>query len=291
MKGILLAGGHGTRLWPATRAVSKQLLPVYDKPMVHYPLSTLLLAGIRDILAVSTPEDLPQYRRLLGTGRDLGVSFTYQEQPRPGGIAEAFVLGRDFVGKDSVTLILGDNVHYGHGLPGVLREAVASNPGATIFGYRVKDPQRYGVAELDRNGRVVGLEEKPKKPRSDHAVTGLYVYDNEVVDLVRRLKPSARGELEITDLNRLYLKKGKLRLVKMGRGMAWLDTGTHQSLLEASNFIATIEHRQGLKVACLEEVAYRMGFIDKAQLLKLAGAYKDGDYRAYLVDIAAREGA
>lgn len=289
MKGIVLAGGHGTRLWPATRGVSKQLLPIYDKPMVHYPLSTLMLAGIRDILVVSTPDDLPQYRRLLGTGADLGIRLSYNEQAKPGGLAEAFIVGRDFVGKDSVTLILGDNVYYGHGLQGLLQDAVSSNRGATIFGYRVKDPQRYGVAEFDQKGTVVGLEEKPKVPKSNYAITGLYVYDNDVVELVQKLRPSARNELEITDLNRLYLDKGRLKLVKMGRGMAWLDTGTHQSLLEAGTFIATLEHRQGLKVACLEEIAYRMGFIGKDQLLKLADQYKEGDYRSYLMSVAEQE--
>src|SRR5581483_3683124 len=261
MKGIILAGGSGTRLHPVTRAVSKQLLPVYDKPMVHYPLSTLMLAGIRDVLVISTPRDLPQYRDLLGDGSHLGMRFS-----------------------DAVTLVLGDNIFYSQGMTGLLQQAVRENQGATVFGYWVKDPQRYGVAEFDAQGRVVGLEEKPKQPRSNYAVTGLYVYSNEVVEIAKSVKPSARGELEITSVNQEYLKRGKLKLIKFGRGTAWLDTGTHQSLMEASNFIATIEHRQGLKVACLEEVAWRMGFIDAKKVEALAQGYNN-EWRDYLLGI------
>ena len=290
MKGIILAGGTGTRLHPMTRVVSKQLLPVYDKPMVHYPLSTLMLAGLRDILLISTPHDLPLYRQLLGTGEDLGLRLSYLEQPTPGGLAQAFVLGRDFVGRDRVALVLGDNLYYGHGFVDLLRRAAARTTGATVFGYYVADPQRYGVAEFDKEGRVVGLEEKPAKPRSHWAITGLYFYDNQVLDIAAGLKPSPRGELEITDVNRAYLERGALHLEKLGRGFAWLDTGTPQSLLEASNFIATVEHRQGLKVACLEEVAFRQGFIDAAQVLRLAEGHKNPDYRAYLRRVAAEEG-
>lgn len=289
VKGIVLAGGSGTRLYPATRALSKQLIPLYDKPMVHYPLSTLMLGGIRDILVISTPQDLPQYRRLLGSGEELGLKISYAEQASPGGIAQAFLVGRQFIKNSPVTLILGDNVFYGHGLQDVVHQAIHGNQGATIFGYRVKDPERYGVAEFDDAGSVVGLEEKPRQPKSPYAITGLYVYDDDVVSAAATLKPSARGELEITDLNRAYLERKKLKLVRLGRGVAWLDTGTHQSLLEASNFIATIEHRQGLKVACLEEVAYRMKFIDRTQVLALARAYKDGDYRTYLEGLAEQD--
>ncbi|HEX2022230.1 MAG TPA: glucose-1-phosphate thymidylyltransferase RfbA [Candidatus Thermoplasmatota archaeon] len=281
MKGIVLAGGSGTRLHPVTRVVSKQLLPVYDKPMVFYPLSTLMLAGIRQILVISTPHDLPMYRRLLGDGSQLGLEISYAEQPRPGGLAQAFLIGREFVGRDDVTLVLGDNIFYAQGLSALLQQAVRENRGATVFGYRVRDPQRYGVAEFDAQGRVLGIEEKPKAPKSNYAITGLYVYDNQVLDIAAGLKPSARGELEITDVNNEYLRRGQMKLVKFGRGTAWLDTGTHQSLLEAGNFIATIEHRQGLKVACLEEVAFRMGFIDRAQLDRLAKESPD-DLRAYL---------
>ncbi len=284
MKGIILAGGSGTRLHPVTRAVSKQLLPVYDKPMVHYPLSTLMLAGIRDVLVISTPRDLPQYRDLLGDGSHLGMRFTYAEQPHPGGLAQAFLIGERFIGSDAVTLVLGDNIFYSQGMTGLLQQAVRENQGATVFGYWVKDPQRYGVAEFDAQGRVVGLEEKPKQPRSNYAVTGLYVYSNEVVEIAKSVKPSARGELEITSVNQEYLKRGKLKLIKFGRGTAWLDTGTHQSLMEASNFIATIEHRQGLKVACLEEVAWRMGFIDAKKVEALAQGYNN-EWRDYLLGI------
>lgn len=286
MNGILLAGGLGTRLYPMTRIISKHLLPIYDKPMVFYPLSTLMLSGIRDILIISTPQDVPSYRRLLGDGRALGLSFSYAEQPTPGGIAQAFIIGREFVGKDSVALILGDNIFYGQGLSGFLRKALAENAGATIFGYAVKDPERYGVAEFDNDGRVVGIEEKPKHPKSNYAITGLYFYDNDVLDIAAGLKPSARGELEITDVNKEYHRRGRLRLMKFGRGFAWLDTGTSESLLETAQYFAAIEHRQGLKVACLEEVAYRMGYIDAQQVAKLAEGY-NGEYRAYLLSVAA----
>jgi glucose-1-phosphate thymidylyltransferase len=285
VKGIVLAGGSGTRLHPVTRVVSKQLLPVYDKPMVHYPLSTLMLAGIRDILLISTPHDLPHYRRLLGDGSQLGLRLSYAEQPHPGGLAQAFLIGRAFVGDDSVTLVLGDNIFYAQGMTELLQGAVRENRGATVFGYWVRDPERYGVAEFDDKGNVVGFEEKPKRPKSSYAVTGLYVYDNQVLDIAASLQPSARGELEITDVNNAYLARGQLRLVKLGRGTAWLDTGTHDSLLDSSNFIATLEKRQGLKVACLEEVAYRMGYIGRDQLLKLAEGYK-GEYRDYLLNVA-----
>ena len=282
MKGILLAGGSGTRLHPVTRVVSKQLLPIYDKPMVYYPLSTLMLAGIREVLVISTPRDLPIYRELLGDGSALGMRLEYAVQPRPGGLAEAFLLGRDFIGGEPVALILGDNVFYGHGLADLLQGAVAEHRGATVFGYYVKDPQRYGVAEMDERGRVVGLEEKPARPRSNYAITGIYLYDGDVADVAATLKPSPRGELEITDLNRAYLQRGMLRFIKLGRGIAWLDTGTHQSLLDAGSYIATIENRQGLKVACLEEVAWRMGFIDDKRLEQLAEEAPNDEYRAYL---------
>jgi glucose-1-phosphate thymidylyltransferase len=289
VKGIILAGGSGTRLHPSTKVVSKQLLPVYDKPMVHYPLATLMLAGIRDILVISTPRDLPLYRDLLGDGRDLGLKLSYAEQPKPGGLAQAFLIGRDFVGKDAVTLILGDNVFYGHGLSSMLQAATHTNDGATVFGYFVKDPERYGVAEFNAAGTVVGLEEKPKQPRSNWAVTGLYIYDNQVLDIAAGLKPSPRGELEITDVNKEYLKRGHLKLVKLGRGNAWLDTGTHRSLLDASQFIATIESRQGLKVACLEEIAWRMRFITRQQLESLAQRLSP-DFKEYLLTVLKMEG-
>lgn len=291
MKGIILAGGAGTRLHPVTKAVSKQLLPIYDKPMVYYPLSTLMLAGISEILVISTPRDLPMYRELLGDGSELGLKFSYKEQPNPGGLAQAFILGREFVGNDDVALVLGDNVFYGHGLTELLQEGrrqVEEHGGGTVYGYFVKDPERYGVAEFDDKGNVIGLEEKPKQPRSNWAVAGIYFYDNSVLDLAAHLKPSARGELEITSVNSEYLSRGQLRLLKMGRGIAWLDTGTHQSLLEASQFIATLEHRQGLKVAFLEEIAYRMGFIDRATLEKIAQR-RDPDTRNYLAAIIAEK--
>jgi glucose-1-phosphate thymidylyltransferase len=282
MKGIILAGGSGTRLHPTTKVISKQLLPIYDKPMVYYPLATLMLAGIREILLISTPRDLPMYRALLGHGHEIGLRIEYAEQPSPAGLAQAFIIGREFVGKDPVALILGDNVFYGHGLGSSLRDAAQRNEGATIFGYFVKDPERYGVAEIAPDGRVLSLEEKPLKPRSNWAVVGLYFYDNRVLDIAARIKPSPRGELEITDVNRAYLESGDLRLIRLGRGTAWLDTGTHATLLDASQFIATIEDRQGQKIACLEEIAWRMNFIDDAQLEALAGMPERKAISSYL---------
>jgi len=285
MKGIVLAGGSGTRLYPATRVVSKQLLPVYDKPMVYYPISTLMLAGLKEILVISTPEDLPRYRQLLGDGSQWGIKFQYAEQPRPEGLAQAFVIGREFIGKDSVCLILGDNIFYGQGFRLTLREIAGNKSGADIFGYYVKEPERYGVVEFDKSGKAVSIEEKPKHPKSHYAVTGLYFYDNEIVDIAKNLKPSARGEYEITDVNKEYLHRGKLRVQIMGRGMAWLDTGTHESLLEAAEYIETIEKRQGLKVACPEEVAYREGWIDSNQLRKIADTMKNNAYGSYLLEL------
>jgi glucose-1-phosphate thymidylyltransferase len=279
-KGIILAGGSGTRLHPVTRAVSKQLLPVYDKPMIYYPLSTLLLAGLRDLLLISTPQDIGHFERLLGDGRQLGIRLSYAVQPRPEGLAQAFLIGRDFVGRDNVALVLGDNIFYGHGFQEMLARVVRRPEGATVFAYAVKDPERYGVVELDARGRPVSLEEKPARPKSPYAVTGLYFYDNQVLDIAANLKPSARGELEISDVNRAYLARGQLRVEKFGRGFAWLDTGTHESLIQAANFVETIEARQGLKIACIEEVALRKGFITSAQVLELARPMNNvyGDY-------------
>jgi glucose-1-phosphate thymidylyltransferase len=287
MKGIVLAGGSGTRLDPLTRAISKQLLPVYDKPMVYYPISVLMLAGIREILIISTPHDLPMFERLLGSGEQLGVRFHYAVQLAPNGLAEAFIIGADFIGDDSVCLVLGDNIFYGAGLGGLLKEVVSSLDGASLFGYRVQDPERYGVAQLDGSGNALNIEEKPKAPKSNIAVTGLYFYDNRVVEFARNLKPSARGELEITDINNLYIREGRAKVHVLGRGTAWLDTGTHDSLLEAGQFVATLERRQGTYIACLEEIAYRQGFIDEKALMFAAERYGKSDYGRYLRGVAA----
>ena len=292
MKGIILAGGSGTRLYPITRGVCKQLLPIYDKPMIYYPLSVLMLAGIRDILIISTPVDLPRFQDIFGDGTDLGLRFSYREQPRPNGLAEAFLIGADFIGKDTVCLVLGDNIFFGHGLTELLKKAVKevhSVGGATVFGYYVKDPERYGIVEFDKGGNVLSVEEKPKQPKSRYAVTGLYFYDNDVVAIAKNIQPSSRGELEVTDVNKAYLAKRKLRVELMGRGYAWLDTGTHESLLEASEFIATIEKRQGLKMACIEEIAYRLGYIDKQKLMKAAENHKKNAYGEYLRMVSEQE--
>ena len=285
MKGIVLAGGSGTRLYPMTLGVSKQLMGLYDKPMIYYPISTLMSAGIREILIITTPEDATNFRRLLGDGSQLGVRFTYAEQARPEGIAQAFILGADFIGNDNVALVLGDNVFFGQGLSGHLTAAVAQESGATVFGYRVKDPERYGVVEFDESGRALSVEEKPSVPRSHVAVTGLYFYDNQVIDIARQLEPSPRGELEITDVNACYLEAGTLNVQLLGRGMAWLDTGTHESMLQASNFIQAVQERQGQMVACLEEIAYQRGFIDAEQVLRLAQTTAKNAYGEYLMQL------
>ncbi len=284
-KGIILAGGAGTRLFPITKVVSKQLLPVYDKPMIYYPLSTLMLAGVRDILVISTPEDLPRFQVLLGDGSQWGVQFSYKEQPKPEGLAQAFIIGREFIGENKVCLILGDNIFYGHGLQGILQRAVTIDKGGLIFGYWVRDPERYGIVEFDQLGKVISIEEKPKEPKSRYAVPGLYFYDNDVIQIAMQLQPSARGELEITDVNKEYLRRDDLRVELLGRGFAWLDTGTHDSLIEASSYIETIEKRQGLKISCVEEVAYRMGYIDADQVRRLAEPMRNNGYGQYLFNI------
>jgi glucose-1-phosphate thymidylyltransferase len=289
LKGIVLAGGTGSRLHPLTRAVSKQLIPVYNKPMVYYPLSTLMLAGVRAILIITTPHEQDGFRRLLGDGSDLGLRFEYASQPSPEGLAQAFLIGREFIGGDRVVLALGDNIFYGAHFSDYLRNAAARETGATVFGYQVRDPERYGVVELDRNGRAISLEEKPAKPKSVYAVTGLYFYDNQVIDMAASLRPSARGELEITDINRIYLERGQLHVEKLARGIAWLDTGTHESLIQAGNYIQAIEERQGLMVACLEEIAYRMGYIRAADLARLARAMETSAYGQYLLQLLEHE--
>jgi glucose-1-phosphate thymidylyltransferase len=286
MKGIILAGGSGSRLSPLTLGVSKQMLPVYDKPMIYYPLSVLMTAGIREILIISTPDDLPIFRKILGDGSHLGLWFSYAEQPRPEGLAQAFVIGKSFIGQDPVCLMLGDNIFYGPGLSKILRRAIQLTRGGLIFGYLVRDPQRYGVVEFDSDGKVTGIEEKPQNPKSQYAVPGLYFYDNDVVSIASKLKPSARGELEITDVNMVYLQRGDLRVELLGRGFAWLDTGTHEALQQAASYVQAIQERQGLKVSCIEEIAFRLGYIDGGQLKKLAAKYLKNDYGQYLMEIA-----
>lgn len=289
MKGIILAGGSGTRLYPITKGISKQLIPVYDKPMIYYPLSTLMLAGIRDILVISTPEYTPLFESLLGDGSDFGINISYKVQEHPNGLAEAFILGKEFIGSDSVCLILGDNIYYGSGLSKQLQEAAKKEDGAIVFGYHVNDPERFGVVEFDENMHALSIEEKPEHPKSNYAVTGLYFYDNDVVEIAENMKPSDRGELEITDVNKEYLRRGKLDVKLMGRGYAWLDTGTHDSMLEAASFISTIQKRQNLKVACLEEIAYRMHWISREKLIELAKPLKKNDYGQYLLRLAAED--
>ena len=287
MKGIILAGGSGTRLYPLTRVLSKQLIPVYDKPMIYYPLSVLMLSGIREILIISTPHDLPGFRDLFGDGSHLGLQISYAEQPRPEGLAQAFLIGEEFIGQDPVCLILGDNIFFGHGFTGIIKRAARLTEGGLIFGYLVKDPERYGVVEFGSDNKVIGIEEKPKKPKSKYAVPGLYFYDNEVIDIARGIKPSPRGELEITDVNNEYLRRGKLSVEPLGRGFCWLDTGTHESLMQASNYVQAVQDRQGLKVACIEEIAYQLGYIDLDQLIALASDMLKNQYGQYIADIVA----
>jgi len=286
MKGIVLAGGAGTRLYPITKCISKQIIPIYDKPMIYYPLSVLMLAGIREILIISTPKDIHLYKDLLGDGSHLGISLSYEIQPSPDGLAQAFIIGEQFIGNDNVCLVLGDNIFYGYGFTQILTKTASLQDGAVVFGYYVNDPERYGVVDFDKEGKALSIEEKPDKPKSNYAVTGLYFYSNDVIDKTKKLKPSKRGELEITDLNRIYLNENKLNVELLGRGFAWLDTGTHESLLQASNYISTIEQRQGLKIACIEEIAYKKGFIDKDQLIKLGEDLSNNQYGQYLLKIA-----